>query len=91
VPHCNIVNLVKIRTVESVIKFLPPRGAAMGSRDLRKLLFVSITVAPVSLLDTPPSLDAASSDKKVKITFTGTGNFATPALSGADNLKLAGQ
>jgi hypothetical protein len=55
------------------------------------MLFVTIAAAAVVCLAAPPKLAAASPDKSARITYTATGTFATPAVSGADQLKLAGQ
>jgi hypothetical protein len=57
----------------------------------RRILFVTIAAAAVACLVAPPKLGAASPDKSARITYTATGTFATPAVSGADQLKLAGQ
>jgi hypothetical protein len=57
----------------------------------RKILFATIAVAAAACVAAPPRLAAASPDTGENITFTATGTFATPAVSGADQLRLAGQ
>jgi hypothetical protein len=55
---------------------------------LRKMLSVAIAVAAVGCFAVPGNLSAATGEI---VTYTASGTFATPATSGADTLKLAGE
>lgn len=63
----------------------------MFSTSFRKILFVTMAAAGLSSVALPQRLAAATPDASAKITYTATGTFATPAVSGNDQLKLAGQ
>jgi len=62
----------------------------MISFTVRKTLIAAIAAAALVCFASPRELAAASPDTAVKVTFTASGTFATPALSGVDALKLAG-
>ncbi len=57
---------------------------------VRKMLIATVTAGVVLCFALPRELAAATPAKAAKVTFTASGTFATPALSGADTLKLAG-
>jgi hypothetical protein len=56
-----------------------------------KMLCVTIAVAAISCVAAPQRVAAASPDNSANITYTAKGTFASPALSGSDQLILAGQ
>jgi hypothetical protein len=55
---------------------------------LRKMLPVAIAAAVVGCFAVPGNLSAATGEI---VTFTASGTFSTPATSGSDTLKLAGE
>jgi hypothetical protein len=62
----------------------------MISSTVQKTLMAAIAAAALVGFASPRELAAASPDTAVKVTFTASGTFASPPLSGADALKLAG-
>jgi hypothetical protein len=64
--------------------------SSMSSLNIRNILFVTIAAA-ITCAAAPPRLAAAGADASANITFTLNATFATPAISGADQLELAGQ
>jgi hypothetical protein len=63
----------------------------MFSLSFRKTTWGTIGAVALSCLTATPRLAAASPEKSVNITFTGSGTFAPTPVSGTDALKLAGQ
>lgn len=63
----------------------------MVSLGFRKISSVTIAALAAFCLAAPHRLAAASPDNSANITFTAQGTFATTAVSGSDQLKLAGQ
>jgi hypothetical protein len=68
------------------------KGMAVFSIDARKLLTTTIAAAAIACMAAPPRLAAASPDTTTTTTviYKATGTFATPAVSGSDQLQLAG-
>ena len=63
----------------------------MFSMNLRRLLSVTAVAAAIGCVALPQAAVATLPAKGAPITYTATGTFAYPAVSGADQLKLAGQ
>jgi len=62
----------------------------MFSRNVGKILVVTIAAAAMLWAAAPQRLAAATPDKGANVFFTATGEFAPTPVSGADLLKLAG-
>jgi hypothetical protein len=58
---------------------------------IRRTFFVTAAAAAAFCLAAPVMKLAASSTNAGQVTFSAVGTFATPPLSGADALKMAGQ
>ena len=65
---------------------------AMFSLHVRTLLTATVAAAAIACVAAPPRLAAASPDTTTTTTviYKATGTFATPAVSGTDQLQLAG-
>src|SRR5580704_12955194 len=63
----------------------------MLSLPFRRMHVVTLAAAAMSCLTVSEKLVAADPNTAPNVTYTATGAFASPAISGADVFKLAGQ